>query len=487
MFPKLLAFSLCALAIAHTALATDSPSSQTPLSSDLNADAQNATVFSIIYGIPLTQYVVFANSIANKSGNVWTTNSIFHEKTLANASYHTTLLSNVDTLHSESLIDLSTRDLVATIPPLESGRFYVWPFYDVYGNNFCNLGTATNNSAGGTYRVTYRPAEPGCDMTPSDDYKGTIYMPTPYGAALLRIEVKNPADATYVGNSIQPGFTLTALPPNGVQLAPRLTEQLLNSGLSPRADLALYVMQLTARLAPFNLPEDGREIALVQANLRLAGASRGSYSQPSGVNLTLAFSTVKDVVHSVQVKKFESLGNGWAGLPSKLSGDFHDHYDVRAFVAFNGYMQLQASEALYPVYEITQTLLSNQTYRVEFFGKPQVDGFWSLTMYDANGYLVPNGLERFSLNSRDNMTYPGSGLVRDSAPDSKERFYMLLQSTSYDIAPEWQSNWLPSPAGSAPFNFILRFYGPKESLVNKEYQYPKVEKVAVNPPLPKAI
>ncbi|KAJ6449202.1 hypothetical protein C8R45DRAFT_849863, partial [Mycena sanguinolenta] len=82
------------------------------------------------YGTPLTQYVIFGNSIANKSGG-WMTNSLFHETTLANASYHTIVLPNVDTLYSEGLIDLSGNDVVATMPPLETGRFYVWPFYDV--------------------------------------------------------------------------------------------------------------------------------------------------------------------------------------------------------------------------------------------------------------------------------------------------------------------------------------------------------------------
>jgi hypothetical protein len=54
-----------------------------------------------------------------------------HEKTLANASYHTIVLPNVDTLYSESLIDLSTKDVVVTLPTMEAERFYVWPFYDV--------------------------------------------------------------------------------------------------------------------------------------------------------------------------------------------------------------------------------------------------------------------------------------------------------------------------------------------------------------------
>jgi hypothetical protein len=159
------------------------------------------------------------------------------------------------------------------------------------------------------------------------------------------------------------------------------------------------------------------------------------------VDLAAAFSSAKDEVQKVQTRDFENLGNGWTILSAKFSGDFLNHYAARAFVAAKGYMQLRPTQALYPVYNITETLLSSQTYRVQFFGKPAVDGFWSLTMYDQHGYLVPNELNRFSLNNRDNMTYPNGGLVRDTALDSKAQFYMLLQSTLYSIAPEWESKY----------------------------------------------
>jgi hypothetical protein len=222
-------------------------------------------------------------------------------------------------------------------------------------------------------------------------------------------------------------------------MAPRLTSSILNDGFSDGTNLPLYIMELTARLAPFNLPEVSRDIPFVTATLRLAGIGRGSYVAPPGVDLAAAFLSAKDTVHEVQTRDFDDLGNGWTILSAKLSGDFLSHYAVRAFVAFRGYMQLQPTQALYPVYEINKTLLASQTYRVQFFGKPAVDGFWSLTMYDEHGYLVPNKLNRFSLNNRDNMTYPNGDLVRDTAPDSKAQFYMLLQSTSYCIAPEWES------------------------------------------------
>jgi hypothetical protein len=89
-----------------------------------------ANFFFSQYGIPLTEYVIFANSIANRTG-AWTTNALHHETTLANASYHAVVLPNVDTLYSEGILDLSGGDLIVTMLLLEEGCFYVWPFYDL--------------------------------------------------------------------------------------------------------------------------------------------------------------------------------------------------------------------------------------------------------------------------------------------------------------------------------------------------------------------
>ncbi|KAJ7141956.1 hypothetical protein C8R43DRAFT_1071568 [Mycena crocata] len=443
------------------------------------ATAQQATVFSLVYGLPLVQYVIFGNSIAVKSGG-WKTNSFLHETTLANATYHTIVLPNVDTLYSEALCDLSSNEVVVTMPPMASGRFYVLPFYDAYGNNFCNLGTATKSVAG-KYLVKYSPARPGCDMTPDGEFMGTVHMPTAYGAVLLRIEVDNATDVEYVVSSIQPGFTL-APRTSGYPLAPPLTQSLLNDGLS--TDVPLYVMQLTARLAPFNPPEVASDVRPVAAILRLAGAGRGSYTQPEGVDLPLAYTTAQAAVAHVKTTGFISYGHGWAAIKPSLAGDFKGLYAVRAFVGEHGYMELTANEALYPIYEVNQTHFSNQSYIVGFNGKPPVDGFWSLTIYDAAGYLVPNSLNRYSLNNRDNITYPDGGSILATPPDSAQAFYLLLQSTDYPPSSEWESNWLPTPADGKAFNFLLRFYGPKPALTTGKYEFPEVQKVAINPPIP---
>ncbi|KAJ7473676.1 hypothetical protein B0H11DRAFT_2036841, partial [Mycena galericulata] len=475
------------LALASLVIAQAQPQSQVPLAAD-SPDPQNATVGSLVYGIPLTQYVIFANSIANMSGGAWTTNSILHERTLANSSYRTVVRPNVDTLYSESLIDLSAGELVATMPVV-TGRFVLWSFYDVYGNNFCNIGT-TSGSRVVNYLLTYRASNPGCIALGSEDqYAGIVYMPTPYASSMIRIEVDNSTDADYVVKSIQPGFALT---PGAAHepVAPRLTRALLNEGLETLAtsDIPQYIMELTARVAGYNLPEIEEDVASVQAMLQSAGIDGEtlSYSKQDDVDLPLAYATALTQVSAVATAGgfFIAFGNGWSALQPDVSGDFHSHYVVRAYVAIEGYMQLNTTEALYPTYNLTETLSADNTYLVEFYGKPPVTEFWSLTVYDETGFLVPNDLGRYSLNNRGGMEYPNGDLISESPADSPCPFYMLLQSTSHDVSSEWESNWLPTSADGAIFNFLMRMYGPEQSLFNGTYKYPKVTTVAVNPPIP---
>ncbi|KAK7028727.1 DUF1254-like protein [Favolaschia claudopus] len=455
--------------------------------------AQNATVDALVYALPLAPYVSFANtgSVVNAS-NDFVTNTFAHATTLANASFRTVVLPNTDTLYSAALLDLSAGDVVVTMPDRELGRFYVLPFYDLYGNNVCSIGTVTNSTAG-KYLIQYRPSNAACDLIPDagDEYAGTISLPTVYGQILLRIEVFNSSDVDDIVSTIQPHFTLTSLntPSAG---APPLTSALLNDNLAVD-NPSLHLLQLLSRVASFNPAEEASDAEHVAATLEAAGisASSQSYTQPPDLDLASAYTTALNLVQQVPSNPANLLPLGssapitWSTTLPSLSGDFHTRYDLRAYISIsNAYppTQLHASHLDPPCF------YANQTYMVEFSGKPDVRGFWSLTVYDGEGFLIPNALNRYSLGDRANLTYSDGTPVYDGngngAGGDSKAFYMLLQSTDVEVATEWESNWLPTPADGAKFIFILRFYGPTLSLTDGTYEYPKVTAVDANPPLP---
>lgn len=53
----------------------------------------------------------------------------------------------MDTLYSTAVIDLSHHDVVVDIPVVKD-RYWVFPFYDAYGNNYVNLGSIEKSKAG---------------------------------------------------------------------------------------------------------------------------------------------------------------------------------------------------------------------------------------------------------------------------------------------------------------------------------------------------
>src|SRR5258708_27661780 len=73
--------------------------------------------------------------------------------------------------------------------------------------------------------------------------------------------------------------------------------------------------------------------------------------------------------------------------------------------------------------------------------------FWSLTMYDSNGFFVPNTAHVYLINNRTRLYYNRNGSLD-----------LYIQTTAPRNRTE-RLAWLPSPAGKA-FRLIMRLYKP---------------------------
>jgi len=89
-----------------------------------------------------------------------------------------------------------------------------------------------------------------------------------------------------------------------------------------------------------------------------------------------------------------------------------------------------------------------------------VSAFWSITLYDSDGYAVPNARDRFAIGDRD-----GLALSADGSLD--------IVVSAADPGPEKQSNWPPAPRG--PFNLTMRLYGPARSVLEGSWLPPPVQ------------
>src|SRR5205085_2128786 len=89
--------------------------------------------------------------------------------------------------------------------------------------------------------------------------------------------------------------------------------------------------------------------------------------------------------------------------PSDI-GDYGTDYTTRAGIALAGLGANTPAEATYPTAYIDSsgaTLDASHSYRIVFKpGElPPARAFWSLTMYDADGYLVANSAHRYAIGS----------------------------------------------------------------------------------------
>jgi hypothetical protein len=90
---------------------------------------------------------------------------------------------------------------------------------------------------------------------------------------------------------------------------------------------------------------------------------------------------------------------------------------------------------------------------------PPVDGFWSLTAYDQDGYFIPNALNRQLLGGRDKLLADADGAIE-----------LLIQATPPSA--EKTANWLPVGAGR--FTLMLRLYWPRDPIINGSWAPPPV-------------
>ena len=90
---------------------------------------------------------------------------------------------------------------------------------------------------------------------------------------------------------------------------------------------------------------------------------------------------------------------------------------------------------------------------------PPVNGFWSVTVYDKDGFLSVNRINRYALGSNSNLRADENGDIVISFATKKPD----------DVPAE---NWLPVPAG--PFEVTLRMYWPREDILEGGWSVPDI-------------
>ena len=160
------------------------------------------------------------------------------------------------------------------------------------------------------------------------------------------------------------------------------------------------------------------------------------------------------------------VANYWS-MNTDTMGVYGNYYLKRAIVAQLGLGANLPEDAIYPLNladEAGKPLDGANRYTIHFEkgATPPVRAFWSITLYDADGFQVANVLNRFAVSSWMPFKYN---------PDGSLDLYFQSESPGKDK----EANWLPAP--KAPFNLTMRLYSPQADALTGKWNPPPIKKL----------
>lgn len=392
-----------------------------------------------------------------------------HMRAYPDANFREVVRPNFDTLYSICWLDLTTEPMVVSIPDSQD-RYYLLPMLDMWTDVFAVPGKRTSGTGAQTYAVV--PPGWSGELPAGVD---RIDAPTRYVWIVVRTQTNGPKDyeAVHVfqnGLSVAPlsQFGKTFVPP---PFTPDPTVDMKTPPLNQVNDMPVgkyfaYGAQLM-KLHPPHLT-DWSTIARLKRIGIVAGenfdfnsfspAVQAAFKRAAADALKLMTDTVPTLARVV---------NGWQMLTDTM-GVYGNNYLNRAIIAMIGLGANQCEDAIYPlnVADADGRPVDAADNYIMHFNKdeiPPAEAFWSLTMYDAEGFQVANELDRFAIGDRSNLQYN---------PDGSLDLY--LQHVNPGKALE--SNWLPTPAKGV-LGLTMRLYAPRAVVRNGQWAPPAIKKV----------
>lgn len=420
------------------------------------------------YGVPLLDMQkTFATStsvnVANGRGG-GPANAFSNFARLADAKDRTVVAPNSDTLYSMAWLDLSAQPQVIHTQK-GTKRFHVLELLSPYEENFANIGAPDRALPDGDYVVT-GPAFKG--RVP----EGLKRIRSPYDRVWIigRTFIAGKADLAAT-QEVMRTYGITPLnrwnaarPHAYVQPRPRTPDRTIDQahipGTGAAEDAATFFDALGDALARFPPPAADR---LILTQLRTLGIGPGLHPTTDAALSDAQRQALRDAVTQgpgeVQskfvAKYFEGFDryNGWA---ISTLGRYGTDYAFRAMIDKVGLGAPRPEVAMYPLALLDHDrslLTGTKRYVAHFPAKdahPPVKFFWSMTLYDGDGFFVDNPIGRYLVNDRSGLKYNADGsldiYIQPNAPADKAQ----------------QRNWLPAPQPTAPtpgFRLIVRLYG----------------------------
>lgn len=428
-----------------------------------------------VYAYPmLLEYMTMRQSqnFAEPTGIVTQSpfNQFTHAREFTPVDLKRVVRPNQDTLYSSAGLDLGREPIVLSVPATD--RYFMLPLLSLWSDVFAVPGSrTTGRNVARDFLVVppnWRGSAPkGLEI---------IRSPTRYVFIIGRTQTNGVADYDAV-HAVQAGFKLTPLsawgkknyvPPKGT-VDPSIDMKTPPPVQVEKMDAVTYFGRFASLLkdnppGPFDYP--------ILHQLERLGFKAGQpfdlAKAPAGVKQAFERATTdgRQLIAKLGKEAGGEGGKGW--VYSLHSGAYGVDYNYRAAIAACCLGENLAQDAVYPSLTVDsdgKPFDGNGRYVLHFEkGKlPPVDGFWSVTAYDKDGYFIPNAIKRQLLGSRDNLTANADGSVD-----------LLIQAES--PGKDKEQYWLPVAAGQ-PFNLLLRLYSPGDAVLDGTWTPPSVKRV----------
>lgn len=409
------------------------------------ADVWETVEEAYIYAFPLVLMDATRTSATNTEEAVpgkAPVNQFMHGVALANAQFKNVVSPNVDTVYSQVWYDLSEEPMVYVLP--ETDRFCKVQVLDAWTN------TVTVLDRAGAYAIT-RATWNG-DLP---ENVTRIDVPTAMAWSITRTVLSGEADLPNV-HAIQAEMKLlplSAYASGGAYQPPKGSYQEENNYVPINKVLSLDPVTFfsKANVLMVNNPPSAADGEILE---RIAAVHVGPGMEFDAAVLNGDVqANWQEMLQGLRPKltaegmRFSNQLGQWSYFGAPI-GDFGTEYDYRALVAIAGLGANTVEVALYPKTQKDadgNALTGEKSYRLHFESFPQVldGGFWSVTAYGDDDFLIDNPIDRYCINDRSGLKKNDDGSVD-----------VILSKD----APEDTTNWLP--VGNAGFHLYMRIYTP---------------------------
>lgn len=390
-------------------------------------------------------------------------NDFSHHREYPGGDFRDVVRPNYDTLYSIVFLDMMDGPMVISVP--EAGdRYYMLPMLDMWTDVFAVVGTRTTGNEAGHYAVV--PPGWGSELP---EGVARIDAPTPVVWIIGRTQTNGPSDYESV-NRFQDRLAVTPLsswpgPPPPVEFQPdgsfdMATPPLEQIHSMDGAAFFSYAAGLMSRHRP-HLVDQPMVARLARIGIE---AEKPLGFDELSAEVQAALNAAPKVMQRKMQQVIPTLNpvvSGWSFATSGI-GVYGTNYLLRAVIAMVGLGANLAEDAVYPLLlhdSNGEQPVGDQDYALHFPADqlPPVDAFWSVTMYDQEGFPATNELERYALGDRDPLAYNSDGSLD-----------IYIGNRQPEGAPI--SNWLPAPSG--PIGVTMRLYSPRPDVLDRGWAPP---------------